>query len=78
MTARTEAWALSARVLDRGFESRLRRDSLSFVFLCVLSCVRTGLVMGWSLVQGVLPYVEKVIKNLEMETRAHIELYSHW
>jgi hypothetical protein len=34
MAARSEAWVLSARTLDRGFESRLGRGCLSLVFVC--------------------------------------------
>jgi hypothetical protein len=56
--ARSEERALSARTLDRGFESRLRNGCLSSSFYVVLSCVGRGLAMSWSLVQGVLPYVE--------------------
>jgi hypothetical protein len=42
---------------DRGVESRSRHGCLSLVCV-VLSCVGRGLATGWSLVQGVLPYVE--------------------
>jgi hypothetical protein len=42
---------------DHGFESRLRHRCLSASFCVVLSCVVRGLATGWSLVQGVLPYV---------------------
>jgi hypothetical protein len=42
---------------DRGLESRLRHGCLSASFCVVLSCVGRGLATGWSLVQGVLPYV---------------------
>jgi hypothetical protein len=34
------AWALSARTLDRGFESRLRHGCLSLVFLCCVVLCR--------------------------------------
>jgi hypothetical protein len=55
---RSEARALIARTLDRGFESRLRHGCLSSSFYAVLSCVGRGFATSWSLVQGVLPYVE--------------------
>jgi hypothetical protein len=42
---------------DRGFESRSRHGCLSASFCVVLSCVGRNLATGWSLVQGVLPYV---------------------
>jgi hypothetical protein len=42
---------------DRGFESRSRHGCLSASFCVVLPCVGRGLATGWSLVQGVLPYV---------------------
>jgi hypothetical protein len=58
VAAQSEARALIARTLDRGFESRLRHRCLSLYFYVVLSCVGKGLATGWSLVQGVLPYVE--------------------
>jgi hypothetical protein len=37
----------------------------------MLSFVDRGLGMGWSLVQGVLPCIKKLIKKQEMEARAH-------
>jgi hypothetical protein len=40
---------------DRGFESRSRHGYLSAFIMCL--CVGSGLAMGWSLVQGVLPTV---------------------
>jgi hypothetical protein len=43
---------------DCGFESRSRHGCSSASFCVVLSCVGRGLATGWSLVQGVLPYVE--------------------
>jgi hypothetical protein len=52
------AWTLSARTLDHGFESRSRYGCLSSFVCVVLSCVGRGLATGWSLVKGVLPYVE--------------------
>jgi hypothetical protein len=39
VAARSEARALSARTLDRWFESRLRHECLSSSFHVVLSCV---------------------------------------
>jgi hypothetical protein len=56
VVARSEARALIARILDRGFESRLKRGCLSSSFYVVLSCVGRGLATSLSLVQGVLPY----------------------
>jgi hypothetical protein len=44
---------------DHGFESRSRYECLSSSFCVVLSCVGRGLATGWSLVQGVLPYVNR-------------------
>jgi hypothetical protein len=41
--ARSEARALIARTLDRGFESRLGYEYLSSSFYVVLSCVGRGL-----------------------------------
>jgi hypothetical protein len=52
------ARALSARTLDRGFESRLRLARLFSSVDVVLSCVGGGLATSWSLVQGVLPSVD--------------------
>jgi hypothetical protein len=43
VAARSQVWALSARTLDRGFESRLRHGWLSSSFYVVLSCVGRGL-----------------------------------
>jgi hypothetical protein len=58
VASRSEARALSVRTLDRGFESRLRHGCLpSFVYV-VLPCVGRGLATSWSLVQGVLLYVD--------------------
>jgi hypothetical protein len=57
VAARSEARALIARTLNRGFESRLSHGSLSSSVFVVLSCVDRGLATSWSLVQGVLPYV---------------------
>jgi hypothetical protein len=42
---------------DRGLESRSRHGCLSASFCAALSCVGRDLATGWSLVQGVLPYV---------------------
>jgi hypothetical protein len=40
VVVRSEAWALSAITLDRGFEIRLGRGYLSLVFLCcVVLCM---------------------------------------
>jgi hypothetical protein len=58
VAARYEPRALIARTLDRGFEYRLRYGCLSSSFHGVLSCVGRGVATSWSLVQGVLPYVE--------------------
>jgi len=43
----------------RGFESRSRHECVSAFFCVVLSCVGSGLAMGRSTVQGVLPGVQK-------------------
>jgi hypothetical protein len=40
---------------DRGFESRSRHGCVSVFFCVVLSCVGSGLEMGTSPVEGVLP-----------------------
>jgi hypothetical protein len=58
VAARSEARALIARTLDRGFESRLKYGCLSSSFCVLLSCVGRDLATGWSLAQGVLPSVE--------------------
>jgi hypothetical protein len=58
-------WYLKASSLrtlklwDRGFEYHSRHGCLSVRLFCVnvVLCVGSGLAMGWSLVQGVLPYV---------------------
>jgi hypothetical protein len=57
VAARSEARALSARTLDRAFESRLRHGCLSSSVYAVLSCVGS-LATNLSLVQGVLPSVD--------------------
>jgi hypothetical protein len=46
VAARSEARALITRILDRGFESRLRHGCLSSSFYVVLSCVGIGLATG--------------------------------
>jgi predicted amidohydrolase len=46
MDAWSEARALIARTLDRGFKFRLRHGCLSLSFYVVLSCVGRGLVMS--------------------------------
>jgi hypothetical protein len=56
---RSEAWALSARTLDRGFKCRLGMDVCPWPFCVVLSSAGRGLATSWSLVQGVLPFVVK-------------------
>jgi hypothetical protein len=56
--ARYDARALSSRILDRGFESPLGHGCLSSSVFVVLSCVGRDLATSWSLVQGVLPYVD--------------------
>jgi hypothetical protein len=43
VAARSQARALIAHTLDRGFESRLRHGCLSSSFYVVLSCVGKGL-----------------------------------
>jgi hypothetical protein len=43
VAARSEARALSARTLDRRFESHLRHRCLSLSLYVVLSCVGRGL-----------------------------------
>jgi hypothetical protein len=50
-------WGVGLGCWDRGFESRLMHGCLSASFCVVLSCVGRGLATGWSLVQGILPYV---------------------
>jgi hypothetical protein len=58
VAARSEARALIARTLDRGFESCLSHGCLSSSFYVVLSCAGRGLATSLSVVQGVLPHVE--------------------
>jgi hypothetical protein len=41
VAARSEAWALKARTLDRVFEFRLGHGCLSLVFLCVVVLCRS-------------------------------------
>jgi hypothetical protein len=43
VAARSEARALIARTLDRGFKSYLKHGCLSLSFCVVLSCVGRGL-----------------------------------
>jgi hypothetical protein len=58
VAARSEARALIARTLGRGFESRLKHGCLPSSVYVVLFCVSRGLATNRSLIQGVLPYVE--------------------
>jgi hypothetical protein len=51
---------------DRGFQSLSRHGCLSAFILfcvCVVLCVDSGLMTGWSLVQGVLPTVYKIYNS---------------
>jgi hypothetical protein len=54
----SEVQALIAHTLDRKFESRLRHGCLTLSFYVMLSCAGRGLAMSWSLIQGILSYVE--------------------
>jgi hypothetical protein len=63
VAARSEARALIARTLDRGFESRSRYGCLSSNFSGVFSCVGIVLATSLPLVQGVLPYVDIRLGN---------------
>jgi hypothetical protein len=44
--------------LERSVESRVGHECLYSSLCVVLSCVVRGLAASWSLVQGVLPYVD--------------------
>jgi hypothetical protein len=55
---RSEARALIARTLDRGFESSVGHGCFALSFYVVLSCAGRVLAKSCSLEQGVLPYVE--------------------
>jgi hypothetical protein len=67
VAARSEARSLSARTLDRGFESRLRHGCLSSSVYVVLFCVGRGHATSWSLVQGVLPSVNDLHRSNPQE-----------
>jgi hypothetical protein len=69
VTARSEAWAFSARGSNPAWGMDVCRWS-SYV---VLSCVGRGFVTGWSLIQGVLPYVVKTDYETELT-----EAGAHW
>jgi hypothetical protein len=65
MTARYKAWTVFVRS-NAGFESYSKHGCLCAFILCVGS----GLAMGWSPVQGVLPTVYK-IKTLKKRIRSN-------
>jgi hypothetical protein len=50
---------------DREFESHWRHKCLCVRLFCVYAvlCVSSGLATGWSLVQGVLPSMQKRLRN---------------
>jgi hypothetical protein len=60
---RRGSWSLG--YLDRGFESRSRHGCLPSSFGVEVFCVGRGLVTVQSVVQGVLPTVEKRYRNLK-------------
>jgi hypothetical protein len=83
VAARSKAWNVFAR-LNTGImgsnPARGMNVCLRLFCVCVLSCVGSGLPMGWSLVQGVLPtvYKCKIKEPHKEEAKARNGLQRHW
>jgi hypothetical protein len=65
---------------DHGFESHSRHGCLLYAFILCFCCpvLTSGLATSWSLVQGDLPYVKKMITKLNKRPGPWMGWKSHW
>jgi hypothetical protein len=70
VAARSKAWTVFARSNAEIVDSNpIQGMDVCVLYVCVVLCVGNGLATGWTLVEGVLPSVQKDYET-EEEVRA--------